>query len=175
MQIAVIFVHYRLGRYQPDAGALVLGGVQDTLLLFQHAVVTVLHHKPQHGGTEHLRHHLHPALLRRQLLAGVQGVFQQIAQNGAQVGLRHGKLPGQCQLPLHRNALLPGCMVVISGQCIHGGISAQAGTVLAELAFVLVQIAFQLLQLPGLGQSGNHMQMLPEVVPQTAGVVQIGL
>ena len=29
---------------------------------------------------------------------GVQGVFQQIAQNGAQVGLRHGKLPGQCQL-----------------------------------------------------------------------------
>ena len=30
-------------------------------------------------------------------------------------------------------------------------------------------------KLPGLGQSGNHMQMLPEVVPQTAGVVQIGL
>ena len=66
-------------------------------------------------------------------------------------------------------------MVVISGQCIHGGIGAQAGTVLAELAFVLAQIAFQLLQLPGLSQSGNHMQMLPEVVPQTACVVQIGL
>ena len=58
---------------------------------------------------------------------------------------------------------------------IHGGVGAQAGAVLAELAFILVQIAFQLLQLPGLGQSGNHMQMLPEVVPQTAGVVQIGL
>ena len=29
MQIAVIFVHYRLGRYQPDAGALVLGGAQE--------------------------------------------------------------------------------------------------------------------------------------------------
>ena len=66
-------------------------------------------------------------------------------------------------------------MVIISGQCIHGGVGAQAGAVLAEFAFILVQVAFQLLQLPGLGQSGNHMQMLPEVVPQTAGVVQIGL
>ena len=33
-QIAIVFVHYRLGRDKPDAGALVLSRVQDALLFF---------------------------------------------------------------------------------------------------------------------------------------------
>ena len=100
MQIAVVFVHHRLGGYQPDAGALVLGGAQDALLFFQHAVVTVLHHKPQHGGTEHLRHHLNPALLRRQkatvllLGPGLGGTAQSAARATETRTLVQQLLPG---------------------------------------------------------------------------------
>ena len=100
VQAAAVFVHCRLDGHQPDAHALVLGGVQNAALLFQHTVVVVLHHNAQHGGAQHPGHHPHLPLLGRQPLAGVQGVLQQIAQHRAQVGFRQRQLAGQLQLPL---------------------------------------------------------------------------
>ena len=103
----------------------------------------------------------------------MEGIFQQVAKNGAQVGFRQGQESGQFQFPFHRNALSPGLIVVVAGKCIHRSIGAQGGPGVAELALVLAQVAFQFVQPPGLGQAGDHMQMLAEIVPQVAGLFQI--
>ena len=156
-----------------DALSVMLGGVQDTALLFQHAIVAVLHHQPHHGRAEHPGQHLDLPFFRRQLLAGMERIFQQIAKNGAQVGFRQGQESGQFQLPFHRNALSPGLIVVVAGKRIQRSIGTQGGPGIAELALVLVQVAFQFVQPPGLGQARDHMQMLAEIVPQVAGLFQI--
>ena len=150
-----------------------LGGVQDAALLFQHTVVAVLHHDAQHGRAEHPGHHPDLPLVRRQLPAGVERIFQQVAQDHAQVGFRHGQQNGQLQLPFDGHPLLPGLVVVVARQRIHCGVGAQGGAGLAELALVLAEVVFQLVQLPGLGQAGDDVQVLAEIMPQAAGLLHV--
>ena len=61
----------------------------------------------------------------------------------------------------------------MAGKRIHRSVGTQGGPGIAELALVLAQVAFQFVQPPGLGQAGDHMQMLAEIVPQMAGLFQI--
>ena len=61
----------------------------------------------------------------------------------------------------------------MAGKRIHRSVDAQGGSGIAEFALVLAQVAFQFIQLPGLGQAGDHMQVLAEIVPQVAGLFQI--
>ena len=63
-------------------------GVEDALLALEHTVIAVLHQQAQHGGAQHPGQHLHLPLFGRQLLAGVESIFQQVAQHHAEVGLR---------------------------------------------------------------------------------------
>ena len=156
-----------------DALSVMLGGVQNAALLFQHAIVAVLHHQAHHGRAEHPGQHLDLPFFRRQLLAGMERIFQQVAKNGAQVGLRQGQELGQFQLPFDLDALFPGLVVVVAGKRIHRSVDAQGGSGIAEFALVLAQVAFQFIQPPGLGQARDHMQVLAEIVPQVAGLFQI--
>ena len=93
-QIAVIPVHGSFDGNKADALSVMLGGVQNAALLFQHAIVAVLHHQAHHGRAEHPGQHLDLPFFRRQLLAGMERIFQQVAKNGAQVGLRQGRSLG---------------------------------------------------------------------------------
>ncbi len=77
---------------------------------------------------------------------------------------------GQFQLPFDLDALSPGLVVVVAGKRIHCSVDAQGGSGIAEFALVLAQVAFQFIQPPGLGQAGDHMQVLAEIVPQVAGL-----
>ena len=172
-QIAVIPVHGSFDGNKADALSVMLGGVQNAALLFQHAIVAVLHHQAHHGRAEHPGQHLDLPFFRRQLLAGMERIFQQVAKNGAQVGLRQGQELGQFQLPFDLDALFPGLVVVVAGKRIHRSVDAQGGSGIAEFALVLAQVAFQFIQPPGLGQAGDHMQVLAEIVPQVAGLFQI--
>ena len=101
-QIAVISVHGSFDGNKADALSVMFGGVQYTALLFQHTIVAVLHHQTHHGRTEHPGQHLDLPFFRRQLLAGMERIFQQIVKNGTQVGFRQGQESGQFQLPFHR-------------------------------------------------------------------------
>ena len=149
-------------------------GVEDALLALEHTVIAVLHQQAQHGGAQHPGHYLHLPLFGRQLLAGVESIFQQIAQHHAEVGLRDGQLAGQFQPPVHRHAEAVGLVVVVTGQSIHGRIRAEGGALLAQLGFVLVQVVFQLIHLPGLGESGDDVEMLTEVVAEMPRLLHIG-
>ena len=64
-------------------------------------------------------------------------------------------------------------MVVVARQRIHCGVGAQGGAGLAELALVLAEVVFQLVQLPGLGQAGDDVQVLAEIMPQAAGLLHV--
>ena len=103
----------------------------------------------------------------------MERILQQVAQNGAQVGFLQRQDLGQVQLPFDPDALLSGLIVVVAGKRIHCSVGAQGGPGIAKLALVLAQVAFQFVQPPGLGQAGDHMQMLAEIVPQVAGLFQI--
>ena len=149
-------------------------GVKDALLALEHTVIAVLHQQAQHGGAQHPGHHLHLPLFGRQLLAGVESIFQQIAQHHAEVGLRDGQLAGQFQPPVHRHAEAVGLVVVVTGQSVHGRIRAEGGALLAQLGFVLVQVIFQLIHLPGLGESGDDVEVLAEVVAEMPRLLHIG-
>ena len=87
----------------------------------------------------------------------MERILQQIAQNGAQVGFRQGHKPGQLQLPLHRDALPAGFLIVVAGQRIHCSIRAEGGASVGQFGLVLAQVVLQFIQLPGLGQAGDHM------------------
>ena len=137
-------------------------GVEDALLALEHTVIAVLYQQAQHGGAQHPGQHLHLPLFGRQLLAGMESIFQQIAQHHAEVGLRDGQLAGQFQPPVHRHAEAVGLVVVVTGQSVHGRIRAEGGALLAQLGFVLVQVVFQLIHLPGLGESGDDVEVLEE-------------
>ena len=98
-------------------------------------------------------------------------IFQQVAQHHAEVGFRDGQLAGQFQPPFHRHAELAGLMVVVPGQRVHGGVGAEGGALLTQLGFVLAEVVFQLLQLAGLGQAGDDVKVLAEIVAELAAPV----
>ena len=79
-QIAVIPVHGSFDGNKADALSVMFGGVQNAALLFQHAIVAVLHHQAHHGRAEHPGQHLDLPFFRRQLLAGMERIFQQVAK-----------------------------------------------------------------------------------------------
>ena len=64
-------------------------------------------------------------------------------------------------------------MVVVARQRVYCGVGAQGRAGLAELALVLAEVVFQLVQLPGLGQAGDDVQVLAEIMPQAAGLLHV--
>ena len=61
-----------------------------------------------------------------------------------------------------------------TGQRVHGGVGAEGGALLTQLGFVLAEVVFQLLQLAGLGQAGDDVKVLAEIVAQMARLLHIG-
>ena len=93
-------------------------------MTLERTVVAVFYNQTQHGGAEHLADDAHIALLGRQIFAGEQRVFEQVAHQHAQIGFRQGKLVGQIQIPVNGNLLLRSPERIIARDSVHGGVGA---------------------------------------------------
>ena len=72
----------------------------------------------------HILPHKADICIGRQIFAGEQRVFEQIAHQHAQIGFRKGKLVGQIQIPVNGNLLLRSPERIIARDSVHGGVRA---------------------------------------------------
>ena len=135
--------------------------------------VRVVDGQADHLVGKHRGNDADAALRLRQRCDGSEGVFKQVAEDGAEVGFLHGKSGRQAQFALDARFALFRDRGVVRDDGVDGAVSAIGAVGAAGLFGKGEQVLAQLFELTGAGKIADDEQVLAKVVPQGAGAFHV--
>ena len=153
-------------RRAADAISLSFGGLENTVLLPDFAVIGILNFdQKQPLGMQICSNFDLPPVLRS-TDTGFKRIFQQVGQDQTHVDLIDWKNLRQIELCAKGNVFALCHGTIIADDAICCTVFAEVYTEIWDTGNVFFKVAFQSLQIAGLSQRGNLIQLMAHIMPR---------